>query len=106
MAKEMAGFCGDYCGKCPNYPDACRGCVPEDHRDCRFVECCLARGIEHCGLCNDFPCTDLAEFCPDDRPGCPPGYHIENLRLRSEVGREAWLERQRRLWPESRKPRE
>jgi hypothetical protein len=105
MANPLAGFCGDYCGKCPNYPAECDGCVPEKHADCRFVECCLERNIEHCGLCGVFPCTRLVEFCPDDRPGCPPGYHLENLTDRKKVGTEAWLEAKKKEWPANEKPR-
>jgi hypothetical protein len=105
MANPMAGFCGDYCGKCPSYPGECAGCVPEMHPECHFVRCCLAGKIEHCGYCGDFPCARLVEFRPDDRPGCPPGYHIGNLTERKKVGTGAWLEGQRKKWPESKKPR-
>ena len=86
-----AAFCGDYCGKCPNYPHTCAGCIPADHMNCAFVQCCLRQDIAHCGLCDDFPCQSLVNFVPDDRPGCPPGFHIENLRLRMQMGTGAWL---------------
>ena len=93
-----AGFCGDYCGKCPNYLNTCRGCVPDNHLDCHFVKCCLEQSIEHCGFCKDFPCEKLQQFVPDDRPECPRGYHIENLRVRKAVGTEEWLKLQRVKW--------
>jgi hypothetical protein len=99
---HKAGCCGDYCGKCPNYTVECAGCVPEDHTDCHFVKCCLDKGIEHCGLCGDFPCRKIKEFVPDDRPGCPAGYHIEELYRRKGLGTPAWLEAQRRKWEEAR----
>jgi hypothetical protein len=98
MNDNLAGFCGDYCGKCPNSPSSCAGCVPESHRDCRFVRCCTARGLEHCGSCGELPCRDLADFVPDDRPECPPGYHIANLRRRQAVGTPQWLDEQRKKW--------
>lgn len=98
MNYREAGFCGDYCGKCPNYSDKCSGCIPSLHEDCYFVKCCLEKGIEHCGFCNDFPCKKLSEFVPDDRSECPPGFHIENLRVRKVVGTEEWLESQRAKW--------
>ena len=63
MGIAEAGFCGDYCGKCPNYPDKCRGCVPPDHMDCYFAKCCLNKRIEHCGFCPDFSCKKLTDFC-------------------------------------------
>lgn len=68
----------------------CSGCNPLQHLDCPFVRCCLTRDIKHCGLCSDFPCWELREFVPDDRPGCPPGDHIENLRDRAARGTAAW----------------
>ncbi|HVP93121.1 MAG TPA: DUF3795 domain-containing protein [Acidobacteriota bacterium] len=98
MSSREATFCGDYCGKCPNYPAKCYGCVPALHMDCYFVKCCMERRIEHCGLCEDFPCQKLQEFVPDDRPECPNGYHIESLRGRRVVGTEAWLSLQRAKW--------
>lgn len=96
--QALAGFCGDYCGKCPNYPGTCTGCHPADHPDCHFIRCCLSRGIEHCGLCTVFPCSRLVSFVPDDSPGCPPGYHIANLRERAAKGTPRWIEIQRARW--------
>jgi hypothetical protein len=93
-----AGCCGDFCGKCPDYPDQCAGCIPTDHMDCYFVKCCVERSLEHCGFCGDFPCKRLRDFVPDDRPGCAPGYHIEELRRRKTVGTETWLGTQREKW--------
>jgi len=98
MNYSEAAFCGDYCGKCPNYPEKCHGCVPSVHMDCYFVKCCLEKGIEHCGFCEDFPCKKLSDFVPDDRPECPTGYHVENLRARMAIGTEAWLKVQREKW--------
>jgi len=98
MAYSEVGFCGDYCGKCPNYPDECQGCIPSAHMDCHFVSCCLQKKIEHCGFCEDFPCKKLSKFVPDDRPECPPGYHIENLRIRKTIGTKDWLAKQQAKW--------
>jgi hypothetical protein len=98
MNRQEAGFCGDYCGKCPNYPGECVGCIASGHRDCRFVSCCLDKGIGHCGFCADFPCEDLTRFVPDDSADCEPGYHVEALRRRKEIGTEAWLGEQRQKW--------
>ena len=105
MNYSEAAFCGDFCGKCPNYQAKCPGCVPELHRNCHFVKCCSEKNIEHCGLCKYFPCEKLVKFVPDDRPGCPPGYHIQNLELRRDIGTRAWLESQRQKWSTLNKPR-
>jgi ferredoxin len=93
-----AGFCGDYCGKCPNYPNDCHGCIPDNHMNCHFVKCCLNKSIEHCGFCNDFPCNTLSNFVPDDRPECPAGYHVRNLSARKTLGTQAWLQTQHKKW--------
>jgi hypothetical protein len=93
-----AGCCGDFCGKCPNYPAECAGCIPAEHQDCFFVKCCQEKEIEQCGLCMDFPCAKLTDFVPDDRSGCEPGYHIESLRRRKAIGTGAWLAEQREKW--------
>ena len=98
MTSPEAGFCGDFCGKCPNFPGECSGCIPEDHTDCFFVKCCMGKDLEHCGLCEGFPCQKLKDFVPDDRPGCEPGYHIEGLRRRTAEGTVAWLAAQREKW--------
>ena len=99
MNYSEAAFCGDFCGKCPNYKAKCPGCVPELHQNCHFVKCCSEKNIEHCGFCKYFPCEKLVKFVPDDRPGCPPGYHIQNLELRRDIGTRAWLESQRQNGP-------
>lgn len=95
---SLAAICGDYCAKCPNYPAECQGCSLEAKPECRFVVCCVNKRIEHCGQCESLPCAALAKFVPDDSEGCPPGYHIENLRRRVAVGTERWLHEQRFKW--------
>ena len=96
-----AAFCGDFCGKCPNYRHDCQGCVPREHPECHFARCCQEKTIEHCGYCEDFPCEKLSAFVPDDRPGYPPGYHIMNLRARLTMGTGAWLIQQRKMWADA-----
>lgn len=98
MKRSEAGFCGDYCGKCPNSPEKCSGCIPSLHMNCHFVKCCLNKGIEHCGFCEAFPCQKLSDFVPDDRPECPRGYHINNLKERRAIGTAKWLEVQQKKW--------
>lgn len=98
MILSLAGACGDYCGKCTNHPTRCRGCTLDGHPECHFLQCTLSRAIEHCGLCDDFPCQALSEFVPDDHPDLPLGYHIENLRHRAWIGTRAWLWEMAETW--------
>ena len=93
-----ATYCGDWCGKCPNYPARCPGCIPCIHPDCYFVKCCIQKGIEHCGLCENLPCEKLSTFVPDDRKGCYAGYHIDELRSRCQLGTDRWLLLQEAKW--------
>ncbi|MBS7616407.1 hypothetical protein KEJ45_04340 [Candidatus Bathyarchaeota archaeon] len=67
------------------------GCFSSDKKDCHFVKCCLNREIENFGFC-----LELSEFCPDDRPECPQGYRLENLRIRRVIRTEAWLKLQQK----------
>ena len=98
MSHPEAAYCGDYCGKCDHFGATCAGCNPLSRVGCPFISCCQEKAIAHCGLCSEFPCEKLETFVPDDRKGCPKGYHIENLRNRQIVGTQAWLEVQRGKW--------
>jgi len=95
-----AGACGDWCGKCPHFPEECSGCHAKSDT-CAFLKCLAGRGLEHCGECPIFPCEDLASFVPDDR--LPKGFHIESLRYRTENGLEKWLQRFPQEWSHLRK---
>lgn len=97
MRSPLAGACGDWCGKCPNYLESCDGCGP-DQTDCYFINCLSLRFLEHCGECPDFPCARLSSFVPDDRPGYPAGYHIENLKRRKQISLAEWLKEQEEYW--------
>lgn len=96
--ENLAGYCGDFCGKCPQYPQSCAGCIPSLHPECTFIQCCTAKSVNHCGECGDFPCEPLLHFVPDDRPECPPGYHIENCKKRNSMGTDSWIESEIRKW--------
>jgi len=63
--RALAGVCGCYCGTCGRFAaNTCRGCAYElgltSEGECCVFQCCVAeRGLEHCGLCADFPCSAL-----------------------------------------------
>ena len=56
--------CGLNCGLCPRYytvgSSRCPGCAGECflkvHPACGVLSCCQRKGLEHCFLCNEFPC--------------------------------------------------
>jgi hypothetical protein len=89
----MAAVCGRYCGACEAVASgACCGCGYQlgrsPHGQCLIFECCASeRGLEHCGLCLDFPCQ---VFVSHTRPP-DVARLVKALYHRVEVGTAAWL---------------
>ena len=56
--------CGLNCGLCPRYhtvgTSKCPGCAGEGfsavHPSCGVLSCCLRKDIDHCALCDAYPC--------------------------------------------------
>jgi hypothetical protein len=92
---RLLGACGLYCGACYHHHAAlpegqhlleeaarqgrtlegfsCQGCrsdvlyVHPGCARCQIRACSDERGIEHCGLCHEFPCNRLRAFQSDGR---------------------------------------
>ena len=66
--------CGLLCTDC-DYRDEmdCRGCTNIDKpfwgEACPVKHCCESKRLEHCGLCQEFPCELLTAFSYDDEQG-------------------------------------
>ena len=68
--------CGRYCGNCIWYFDkkesTCPGCsVHEGHPawgECEIYSCVNKHQIDHCGLCDEFPCDLLVNYFNHDNP--------------------------------------
>lgn len=59
--QNLIGCCGFYCGSCPTYAKGqCAGCR-EAHKNggCFTASCVSSKGIDYCGLCDEFPCEDI-----------------------------------------------
>jgi hypothetical protein len=77
----------------------CGGCLRErlcrvDEIDCRFVQCTVRHGVEHCGLCEEFPCKALYEAhatCSKATPQLAV-FRIGDLALRARMGTTTWLQ--------------
>jgi hypothetical protein len=122
MSNNLIAYCGLYCGACsfrvayessnnehitrmPSQYDHlknitleyCPGCKLDNQcGDCDIRDCARSKGIEHCGLCCDFPCAKLVSFNKDGKP-----HHAEsisNLNLLREIGEAEWLELQNEKW--------
>ena len=108
-ALDLAAVCGTYCGTCRYYKLRCEGCgavkgkpfwVKEYHREvCRLYDCAVNhKRLAHCGECAELPC---AIFTKSADPSLTPAQaeasrtaRIRELRLRKDVGIEAWLNTQ------------
>ena len=91
--RKWAALCGKYCGDCPELSRGCLGCayqlgLPLD-TECKVFHCCaVERGLEHCGLCPDFPCQTFLSL--DSALQSARRYRA--LTRRAEIGTDAWLE--------------
>lgn len=103
---HFAPVCGIYCGACEYLNTMCAGCgyvegkpfwakeVPKGV--CPLHDCCRnERGLEHCGLCGDFPCKTFLELrdpsLSDEAFAASLDKRSKALKRRAEVGTEKWL---------------
>jgi hypothetical protein len=121
---RLLGACGLYCGACYHHraslPEgqhlleaaarqgrtlegfSCQGCrsdvlyVHPGCARCQIRACTDERGIEHCGLCHEFPCDRLRAFQSDGRI-----HHRDVLGNLEELlanGPDQWLADQAQRW--------
>ena len=68
MVDYAYGYCGMPCALCTRYRTAgksrCPGCSHDGYytEPCKAHQCCKAKQLTHCGLCNDFPCARLGKL--------------------------------------------
>lgn len=65
--------CGCVCSECA-YKDqmGCKGCLNIDNPFwgvCPMKACCEDKKLNHCGLCDEFPCGLLNQFAYDEKQG-------------------------------------
>ena len=111
--KNYAAVCGTYCGHCVLLGKQCRGCGYVDgkpfwtnmisSRICPLHDCCRNQmQLEHCGLCDQFPCNTLMMTPNPCMAFIEPGMDNEKLRKslkkkkeslkrRAEIGTDKWL---------------
>jgi hypothetical protein len=103
---NYAPACGVYCGSCHLLGDSCLGCGYVDGSPfwvasvgmtvCPLHSCCRnEKRLEHCGLCDGFPCE---LFLGMRDPDMSEEQFQESLRSRREalerrreIGTEQWL---------------
>jgi hypothetical protein len=101
LGRRLAAVCGRYCGTCNAYEDGnCCGCGYQlghtRQGECVVFQCCIGeRGLEHCGLCLDFPCQVFVSHAPP----VDVARRYRALRRRAGVGTSAWLDEENRARP-------
>jgi hypothetical protein len=95
MDKRMIAMCGAYCGTCAwKSKTNCAGCLASKRKmfwgECAVAKCCLAKGLEHCGLCAELPCSTLQSFFDHPEHG-DRGERLANLKAWA-AGKEAVIE--------------
>jgi hypothetical protein len=103
---NYAPVCGIYCGGCHYLGSLCKGCGRVEGKPfwasqvpsgvCPLYDCCrLGKKLEHCGLCQEFPCKMFLELrdpsMSDEAFQKSLDERQANLRKRAEVGTDQWL---------------
>ena len=106
----LAAICGIYCGDCEFLGKQCGGCgniqgkpfhVEQAGMDvCSLYGCCVdSKKVEHCGLCDEFPCDTFKTIrdpaLTDEEFEQSLQDRIKALKVRKEMGTEAWCEEMR-----------
>ena len=101
-----APVCGIYCGDCPYLGEQCAGCGNVDGKPfwtsempngiCPLHDCCRnKKKLEHCGLCEEFPCKIFLELrdpsMSDDEFTESLNARKNDLTRRGKIGTEKWL---------------
>jgi hypothetical protein len=103
------GYCGLYCGACPDFLDTqagmvrkCCGCKsninnPEWCSICNIKSCARERKIDFCYQCGEYPCIKLKSFIEDiNYP-----YHQEvtgYMKIIEREGKDIWAEKMKTRW--------
>ncbi|MEW6103795.1 MAG: DUF3795 domain-containing protein [bacterium] len=95
-----------YCGTCEYLEKQCQGCgnvagkpfwtLQMKVEICPMYDCCInKKQLEHCGLCDEFPCETFKLYDPSlgEEEGKKLVLARQNeLLRRKEIGTEKWLE--------------
>ncbi len=84
MFESRCGICCEQCQRRQSV--SCRGCVQMDKPfwggECMVKSCCEDRGLDHCGLCQEFPCPQLSAMGAEE--GFDPAPRLESCRKWAE----------------------
>ena len=75
--------CGILCNECDYKKKMnCKGCLEMDNPfwgECNVKKCCENKKLEHCGLCDEFPCNEIVSMSYDGSEG-DNGARIEQCK--------------------------
>ena len=106
---NYAPVCGLYCKSCDFLGVECEGCGYVDGRPfwakqmpagiCPIHDCCRnKKQLEHCGLCQELPCTTFLELrdpnMSNEEFQKSLDERIEALQRRTKIGTDEWLRAQ------------
>jgi len=96
MSKYAYGYCGMPCALCTRYrtegKSRCPGCSHDGYytEPCKVHRCIREKGLDHCGLCGEFPCVKLGRM--GDFSDLNTGHAKERTcRAVAERGFDLWL---------------
>lgn len=102
--------CGGYCKNCVVYKKGCAGCVETNGKPfhikkakkdvCPVWQCAIEHKVEHCGICDEFPCDKFLDWYDPKRGIITVLRKTGLLALRKRIGTKAWVK-----WVEDKKIR-
>ena len=101
MANPFMARCGIDCQACTyREQTGCPGCPATEGKlfwgECALAKCCITKGHDHCGQCEDFPCAMLNEYANDPEHG-DQGERIRNLHAWNTEGYDTWRAKRMKL---------
>jgi hypothetical protein len=106
----LDGYCGSYCGACPDLlatragtaENRCGGCKSDVVHPgwcsiCHLKSCAREKKIDWCYQCEEYPCKKITAFFED--PEYP--YHREAADYQQMIktqGKAIWLEKMKKRW--------
>ena len=100
--------CGGYCKSCILYKKACVGCIETNGKPfhlkkagkeiCPVWQCVTEYKLEHCGICEEFPCNKFLSWFDPKRGITTVLRRAGLLALRKKIGTGRWIK-----WVEDKK---
>ena len=112
MNTNLVETCGLFCGTCEHLDTKCNGCGIQKGKPfwtimmnvdcCPLYNCCVnKKQLEHCGLCNEFPCETFNQLSDpslsDKEAQKALLQRQEDLISRKEIGTKNWLKQKSKI---------